>query len=211
MRVQKRILMEARVGGIGSSGEDFIAHITDKDGRIVRTTMGYIPAILRYGSSTATDPEQNIFDINTSTYTFTDLADDFDKIAQYKYGSEVTAYCGPRALTYWASLANAGTSSWQVQMNVKESKTYGTYVTQLTTGSLTVNLVPLHILRNTPYDGYMLIPDMDNISYKYFRNDMFNANIKNENGYDGIKDEYMSDMGLGLTQVKRHSILRVSA
>jgi len=209
MRVQKRILMEARVGGIGANGESFIGHITDKDGRTVRTTMGYIPALERYGITSG--DQQNVFTASAAAYTFTQLTEDLDKIAQYTIGGVRRAYCGPAAMTYWSSLANASQQGWNIQLSAGEKDRYGNVVRYLDTGSLTLELIPLHILRGTPYAGYMLIPDMDNIEYRYFRNDSFHANIKNENGYDGIKDEYFSDMGLALTQMKRHALIKVTA
>lgn len=209
MRIQKRLLMEARVGGTGANGETFLGHITDKDGRTVRTTMGFIPALERYGITSG--DSQNVFTASAAAYTFSDLTRDLDIISQYAVGGVRRAYCGPAAMTYWSTLANAATQGWNIQLSAGQKDTYGNVVRYLETGSLTLELVPLHILRGTPYAGYMLIPDMDNIEYRYFRNDAFHANIKNENGYDGIKDEYFSDMGLALTQIKRHALIKVTA
>ena len=35
----------------------------------------------------------------------------------------------------------------------------------------------------------------------------YNTNIKTDNGYDGVKDEYVSDVGVGLTMMESHALM----
>jgi len=208
MRLQRKVLLGARVGGIGAAGENFLGHTLDKEGKVVRTTEGFIPAMERYGVTTGT--EQNIFTIDPDNYTFSDFGTDTDKLSQYTMEDGIrVAYCGPGAMNYLSSLVMLQKSQWQINITAGEEDKYGSRVRYLETGNLTLKLVKLEILRGTPYENWILLPDLECIEYRYFRPDRFNTNIKTENAYDGVKDEYFSDAGIALQHMKRHAIMKI--
>ena len=40
---------------------------------------------------------------------------------------------------------------------------------------------------------------------------MYQTNIKTDNAFDGVKDQYMSDEGIGITQINSHSLMKITA
>ena len=36
-----------------------------------------------------------------------------------------------------------------------------------------------------------------------------NTNIKTDNAYDGVKDQWMADMGLGIEMIEAHSLFKI--
>jgi hypothetical protein len=57
----------------------------------------------------------------------------------------------------------------------------------------------------------MLVIDQDNLFLSQYRAPKFMANIKVDDGYDGIKDMWFSDEGLGMTLIERHEIFNITA
>ena len=39
---------------------------------------------------------------------------------------------------------------------------------------------------------------------------MYQANIKSDNAFDGVKDQYMSDEGLGIQLIESHSLFKIT-
>ena len=39
---------------------------------------------------------------------------------------------------------------------------------------------------------------------------MYQANIKTDNAFDGVKDQYMSDEGLGIQLIEIHSLFKIT-
>jgi hypothetical protein len=56
----------------------------------------------------------------------------------------------------------------------------------------------------------MLIIDDDNLFHAQYRSPMYQTNIKSDNGYDGIKDQYMSDEGVGISLIESHSLFKLT-
>ena len=59
------------------------------------------------------------------------------------------------------------------------------------------------------HKNQLLLVDERNIEYVQYRPSVFNANIKTDDGYDGVKDEYFSDAGLGITNIKAHQLFKI--
>src|SRR5699024_1979954 len=121
------------------------------------------------------------------------------------------AFCGPAAMTYFQTLANAQNSSWDINISPATTDTYGARIRVLDLGHGSYELTPLQSLRGTGFDNYMLIPHEDHVFRKYFRPDSLETNIKTDNNYDGIKDEYFSDDGVGMTQVASHALVKITS
>lgn len=218
IQVSRKLLMSYRVGGIGGTangaggGTDssFIGHITDADGKTVRTTMGFIPALERYGQSSDSSDSQNVFDRAKANYTYTQFVEDMEKTFQYSEGGVKKAFCGPGAMTFWSTLAMAKQSSWGIEISGSEIDRFGARVRFLDTGHGVLELTLEPVLRRTPYANYMLVPDNNNLQHKVYRPTRYDTNIKTDDGYDGQKDEFFSDEGIGLQLMESHQLFRLT-
>lgn len=218
IQVSRKLLMSYRVGGIGGTangaggGTDssFIGHITDAEGKTVRTTMGIIPALERYGISDDTSDAQNVFARAKASYTYTDFVEDMEKTFQYSEGGTKKAFCGPGAMTFWSTLAMAKQSAWGIEISGSEIDRFGSRIRFLDTGHGVLELTLEPVLRRTPYSSYMIVPDNNNIQHKMYRPTRYMTNIKTDDGYDGQKDEFFSDEGLGLQLMEAHQLFRLT-
>jgi hypothetical protein len=175
--------------------------------------MGLVSAIEKYGSSTTTNDDQAVFEIPAATYKYADFVDDMEKVFRYFPESlEKYAFCGPGALSYWSKLDGtmfmAGKSGWQVKISGEQRDSLGFRVRVLETPHGVLKLVNTPALRG-PYNKYMVIPSDENLVRVMYRPDTFRANIKTDNGYDGVKDEYFSDLGLGMTLIESHKLFKI--
>lgn len=215
MRKERKMLLSWRAGGIGGtaygagSGTDSFndTHITDANGQKIRTTAGFIQIMLRYGRTSG--DYQNVFTFAKASAKLADFEAATDKLGQYvaEPDASIPVFCGPTAFTYLTSSKLSKMSGVDLeQMQVPEQ---GFRFRYLHTGNGTLKLIPLPSLRRSGFDNYALIPNRNNIERKFFRPDTYNTNIKTDNGYDGIKDEYFSDDGLCLTQVDGHGLFKI--
>lgn len=208
-------LFGVRPKGIGSidlngdsNSDSFATHVTDANGKTVRMSMGMVPALYKYG--TKTGDKQNIFDVVAATYDWNKLVEDSGKIFQYIPSSGMKkAVCGMGALNFWSKLAggdgfvkntkfNITLSDWKVnelRMNVKILETPG--------GIIELAYDPAF---RGQYKNHMLIYDNDNVDRYVYRNQRYQANIKTDNAYDGVKDQFFADEGLGINLIETHSL-----
>ena len=209
-----------RTGGIGGvangagGGTDstFISHTTDASSNTVRTTMGIITALRRYGARSGA--QQNWFDRNFADYTYDKFVDDTEKIAQYvPMSGELTAFVGPTNMSFWSKIGAEGLLTAQgTRMNVKltdeQESPLGLRFRRLITPHITIRLVTEQLFRGTPYAKDMLIVNEDNVSVVKYENDEYNTNIKTDNDPRIIKDEYFSNQGLKMDLMEGHSYFR---
>ena len=79
------------------------SHRTDAGGKKVRTTMGLVTAIEKYGKSSGDD--QNIFTVSAASYKYANFVDDMEKVFQYVPEAGVKlAFCGAGAMSYWSKM-----------------------------------------------------------------------------------------------------------
>lgn len=217
MQKEKAFLFGRRLGGTGLSGSsDSFADNgrTDADGNIVRTTYGLIPAIEEYGASTGDD--KNIFTIGND-YGYADFVDDMEQVFQYVPEAGVKrAFVGAGALGYWSKLdaANANTmannSSWTVNVGDMKRDALGFNYRVLETPHGMLQLIPTPALRG-PYNKYMVVVSDENLFHAQYRPMVYQANIKQDNAFDGVKDQYMSDEGLGVQLIESHKLFKITA
>lgn len=184
---------------------------TDADGNPLRTTMGLITAIEEYGY--ATGDNQNKFTINSSSYTYADFVDDMEKVFQYDEGQGTKfAFCGPGALSYWSKMDGtnffAGKSGWTVNLSDFKSSQLGFNVRILETPHGLLYLVPTKALKYE-YNKTMVIPTMQNLEYVVYEPNEFRNDVKKDNDYDGIKDVYRGDIGLGIKLIESHNLINI--
>jgi len=231
MKLERAIFYGYRTGGIGgtangagsASDTTFVSHTTDANGKTIRTTMGVVPALLRYGRSSG--DQQNLFSVNSSSYSYSNFVDDMNKIAQYNpSGGEFVAYCGDEMYGFWSKLlageGSLGFSAAQINVETRQTE-FGLHVMRLFAPSgFVLNLVRAPVLRG-PNKKRMVVVNPDNVKLVSYRNDAgergenvsgsysaiaYRTNIKTDDGYDGIKDEYFSDCGVGIQLVDSHSL-----
>ena len=220
MQKEKAFLFGTRVGGtnlgdnLSGSTDDTFADggRSGANGGKIRSTYGMLSAIEKYGTSSGDDQSNYTID---SAYTYSNFVDDMEKVFQYVPTSGVKrAFCGAGALGYWSKMAGsegfAGGSGWTVNLSDMKRDTLGFNYKVLETPHGILQLIPTPALRG-PYNKKMLVIDEENMFHAQYRSPMFQANIKTDNGYDGVKDQYFSDEGIGVSLIESHNLFDITA
>lgn len=215
MQKEKAFLFGKRLGGTGLSGSaDSFADggRVDADGNIIRTTYGLIPSIEDYGYSSGDD--KNIFTVDAN-YKYGNFVDDMEKVFQYVPEAGVKrAFCGAGALGHWSKMDGstdmAGKSGWTVNLGDMKRDALGFNYRILETPHGMLQLIPTPALRG-PYNKYMVVVSDENLFHAQYRPMVYQANIKQDNAFDGVKDQYMSDEGLGVQLIESHKLFKITA
>jgi|TARA_R100000084_G_scaffold98749_1_gene52921 hypothetical protein len=197
---------------IHTSGAFSDDDLTDANGNQVRSTMGIVAAIEKHGATSGSD--QSVFSIAESSYAYGDFVDDMEKVFQYVPEAGMKrAFCGPGALGYWSKMAGssgmAGNSGWTVNLGDMKRDALGFNYRMLETPHGVLQLIPTPVLRDA-YNKHMLVVSDENLFHAQYRAPKFQANIKTDDGYDGVKDQYMSDEGIGVTLIESHKLFKIS-
>ena len=94
----------------GTSSESFAEHaITDANGNVVRSTMGLVTALGKYGDTSGDD--QSVFTISEASYSYSNFVDDMEKVFQYipEQGMKM-AFAGRGAMSYFSKIDGASGS-----------------------------------------------------------------------------------------------------
>ena len=221
MQKEKAFLFGKRVGGTGldlqdgSTSDSFAdGGVLDSDGNLVRTTYGIVSAIETYGSSSSSVDYTNIFTVSEASYTYSSFVDDMEKVFQYVPEAGVKrAFVGAGALGYWSKMAGttgmAGNSGWTVNLSDMRRDSLGFNYKILETPHGILQLIPTPALRG-PYNKYMLVVSDENLFHAQYRSSMYQTNIKTDNAFDGVKDQYMSDEGVGISLIESHHLFKVT-
>ena len=191
-----------------SGGFANIEDITDKNGKTVRTTMGIVTALDRYGTSSG--DAQNKF-ASTDIDTYSEFVDAMEKVFQYvpTSGSK-RAFVGAGALGYWSKQGGnagsfAGDSGWTVNLGDMKRDALGFNYRVLETPHGMLQLIQTPALRG-PYNKHMVVVSDENLFHAQYRAPQFQASIQ-ANDYDGVKDQYMSDEGIGISLLESHALM----
>ena len=228
MQKEKAFLFGTRVGGTGLGEASYGAGNrssnidetfadggrTDSDGNLIRSTFGIVSALEKYGESSASQDAQNIFSISEASYSYGDFVDDMEKVFQYVPEIGVKrAFVGAGALGYWSKMAGssglAGNSGWTVNLGDMKRDSLGFNYRVLETPHGMLQLIPTPALRGQ-YNKYMVVVSDENLFHAQYRPAMYQANIKTDNAFDGVKDQYMSDEGLGIQLIESHSLFKIT-
>lgn len=211
IRMEKAFLFGSSLLGTNLSEADTFTDldklVRTSGGKPVRTTIGLIRAVEAYGASTG--QYKSNFTVNEATYSYDDFVDDMEIVFQYvPIAGMKDTFIGAKAVSFFAKKAMDKNSGWVINQD-SSIDTRGNKVRYLVTphGDLKLNLT--HSLKYE-HSNQMLVADPRNIEYVQYRPTSFNANIKTDDGYDGVKDEYFSDAGLGITNVKAHQLFTIS-
>tara|TARA_Y100001963_G_scaffold64038_1_gene89275 strand:+ start:9337 stop:10707 length:1371 start_codon:yes stop_codon:yes gene_type:complete len=202
-------------GGIDGPAVGTIASPAGSGSGKIRMTYGMVSAIENYGESTTTHDNQNIFTASEASYTYSNFVDDMEKVFQYVPTSGVKkAFVGAGALGYWSKMAGnsgfAGNNGWSVNLGDMKRDALGFNYRVLETPHGMLQMIPTPALRG-PYNKYMLVVDDDNLFHSQYRAPMYQTNIKTDNAYDGVKDQYFSDEGIGITNINSHALIKITA
>ena len=225
---EKAFLFGTRVGGTGLGEASYGAGNrssnidetfadggrTDAAGNLIRSTFGIVSALEKYGESSASQDAQNIFSISEASYSYGDFVDDMEKVFQYVPEIGVKrAFVGAGALGYWSKMAGssglAGNSGWTVNLGDMKRDSLGFNYRVLETPHGMLQLIPTPALRGQ-YNKYMVVVSDENLFHAQYRPAMYQANIKTDNAFDGVKDQYMSDEGLGIQLIESHSLFKIT-
>jgi len=194
-----------------SGGFSSLESIAASDGGPIRTTMGIIPAI---ENNAKTGDDQNNFSISEASYSYGQFVDDMEKVFYYVPEAGMKrAFVGAGALGYFSKMSGAsglaGNSGWTVSLGDMKRDSLGFNYRVLETPHGMLQLIPTPSLRG-PYNKSMVVVSDENLSLMQYRAPKFQANIKTDNAYDGVKDQYFSDEGIGLTLIESHKLFKIT-
>ena len=138
-----------------------------------------------------------------------------EKVFQYVPESGVKrAFCGSGALSYWSKMAGssgmAGNSGWTVDLSDMKRDSLGFNYKLLETPHGVLQLIPTPALRGTSYGKKMLVVSDENLFHAQYRSPMYQTNIKTDNAFDAVKDQYFSDEGVGIQLIESHKLFSIS-
>mgnify|MGYP003136286885 CR=1 FL=1 len=188
-------------------------HLSDTNGNRVRSCMGVIPAIEKHGAETGAD--QSRFTISEASYSYDSFVDDMEKVFQYVPEAGMKrAFCGMGAMSYFSKMSGAsglaGNSGWTVNLSDMKRDSLGFNYRVLESPHGAIQLIPTPVLREA-YNKTMLVVSDENLFHAQYRAPKFQANILTDDAYDGVKDQYMSDEGIGVTLIESHKLFNITA
>lgn len=212
IRMEKAFLWGLSPLGTNLTGSDSFANadklVKTAGGNPIRTTTGLGKAIQLYGASSG--QHKSYFVTSMSSYTYDKFVDDMEIVFQYVPTSGVkTAFIGAKALSFFAKKAMDKNSGWVLNQDSSIDQR-GNKVRYLVTPHGDIELKLTHSFKyEHAYD--MLLPDSRNLEYVEYRPTQYVSNIKTDNNYDGVKDEWFSDAGLGITNIESQKLFRLVA
>ncbi len=187
--------------------------VTDAAGKVIRSSMGIIPALLRYGRTDIAHDEQNVFALNQATYKYDHFVDDTAKIFQYvPTAGLLYGFCDMRFKAFFSKVSQGGflgNSNAKVQITDFKLDKLGLNVQDLITPSGVIRLVYDPALKNQP-NGTMVVVDPAHIGQVIYRPTRIKFNIKTDDDYDGVKDNIRSDQGPWLDLIQKHSLWQLT-
>ena len=203
---ERKLLFGERAGGTGAP----TSHLTDSNGKVIRTTAGMIPLFKQYGQTSG--DAQNVFTVTAASYDYDQLVDDTQKIFQYiPTSGYMTAQVGGDMLSFWNKIGSngfVGNMGADVRIAEKGTGTLGYNYKVLETPHGIIRLVWNPLLRGL-YSGYMLINDSSTVQRGVYRSPEYQTAI-HENDFDGQKDQYFSDEGLVVTDLRKNSLMTLA-
>ena len=182
---------------------------TGTTSKIIRSGMGVITALNRYGRSDITHGEQNIFTVNQATYKYDHFVDDTAKVFQYvPTAGLLYGFCDMRFKGFFSKVAQAGflgNSGAKLQISDFKLDKIGLNVQDLITPSGVIRLVYDPALKNEAA-GTMVLVDPAHIGQVVYRKTRIKFNVLIDDDFDGVKDNIRSDEGPWLDLIQKHSL-----
>jgi hypothetical protein len=181
-----------------------------------RTTYGYIPILEDYGTTWSGTGDissvTNIFKLPVASLDFPQFSDIFQVIFDKREEGIIPGFCGYSFLGNLAKrVANKKFGfEGQVQIGDQKINQIGFDVRNVTTPFGTVQLIPTKMLDNE-YANYCLLPNQNEIGIVEYEGWDYQADIKKDDGYNGIKDMWNWNGGLKMNLLATHHIIALTA
>ena len=213
---EKKYIWGVRSGGTGMGGgiDSFSAVQLNANSQKMRKTMGAMSCVEYYGKTVADGASfVNKHTITKASATY----DDWVVITEHMFTNIPSdgyklGFVGAGFLT-WLNQASASggflkNSGATVQI-VSGISRYGFMVRRLETPHGVVDFVWDPLFRG-PWNETCLILDPANVELVQYRGDRFDTNIKTDDGYDGYKDEWFCDDGIGMQLIETHHRIQLA-
>jgi len=184
--------------------------LVDADGEPIRSTLGIVPALNRYG--TATGDYKNIFTITASSYDYDTFLD--DSANWFKFmpeGGKLTLMGGLGLVNFFHKIGTngfLGNSGASVQIGHRVMGGVGYAFTEFYAPAGTIELV-YNPLFKYGYTDWGILLDKTTIQRVQYRSDEYQAAIQ-ENDADYVKDQYFSDDGVKITNLHKNALLKLA-
>jgi len=182
---------------------------TNASGEQIRATWGIIPLLETYGTA-----NEQVFSRQWASYDVDAFIDDMTARQKYFNSDKVVEYAFA-GRKFMAELSKTGPNSFMARSGgsfelLKPRDTaIGFQIRTLVHpfGMIHIALDPS--LRDDPYTNMMVIVNPEDIGRVIYRPDEFQAGIQ-ANDADHIKEQYLSDTGLVVSQVKKHALFKMN-
>ncbi len=205
---ERTLLFGMRADGNGAPSSEMLTDGTS--GQPMRSTLGIVPAMNKYGITSGDD--QNIFSIVAGDYDYDTFVDQSGKWFEYNPGQKLTLMAGQTLINFFHKIEDGsgflGNSGASVQMGVREVGGIGYSFREIYTPSGTVELVYNPTMRYN-YAGYGILLAPDTIQRVQYRSNEYQAGIQ-ANDADYVKDQYFSDEGVMIKNLKKVSLLKLA-
>lgn len=171
-----------------------------------RTSWGVIPLLETFGTA-----NYQVFTRNWGSYDVDQFIDDMEARSKY-FNEDMTeyAFAGSKVL---AELSKTGVNSFftrsggALALSQWNMTKLGFAVRTLTHpfGQLHIAWTP--VLRGAPYNNHLVIVSARDVNRVVYRAPKFETGLQ-ANDYDGIKEQFFSDEGLGLKLIERHALFK---
>lgn len=187
---------------------------TDADGNVLRSTYGVFQAVLDYGSTDVTDDDQNVFSIPTASYSYANFVDQTSKSFEYVDDLVQPLFVGRGFNAYWSKMDGAthlaGKSKWTVNISDAKKGRLGFHYKELETPNGVYQMILTPSLTKSPYNNYAIAPGKDDIFHAIYEKPQYFQNIKTDNNPLYQKNEYISQEGIGITNLPVHKMFKLT-
>lgn len=170
----------------------------------IRMSWGIIPLIQTYGTT-----GYQKFNRSFANYDMAKFIDDMEARTSYFDEDMVEyAFAGSKVL---AELSKTGKGTFfersggAISISEWKMTRMGLKVRTLTHPFGDMHIIHSPVMRKAPYDNMMLIVDPANVERVIYRQTAYQTALQ-DNDLDGIKDQYFSDEGLGVTLIEKHCL-----
>lgn len=186
---------------------------TDANGNTIRQTYGIFKAI--YDKGSATGDNQNIFAIQENNFDYNQLVDWSQKIFDQSETKTLPVYCGDYLMAFINKIQ--GTPGVKLKSDSKlgvkmpelgstRTSTLGFNIREWETPFGVMQFAPTISFTDSPYAKCGMAIDPEDVFFAEYDAPMYMENIKTDNAPDYRKDQFMSDNGVGITNLYKHNV-----
>ena len=139
-----------------------------------------------------------------------------EKAFEYVDDGMQPLFSGRGFMSYWSKLAGpegggiAGNSKWRVGLSDMKSGRLGFNYRELETPNGIYQLVPTPSITKSPHNMKAIAPGKDDIFHAIYESPMYAQNIKTDNHPLYQKNEFLSQEGIGITNLPAHKLWKIT-